>query len=477
MAVRSFKVVWLGSLHVLKDALDVDVDDDYSDYATLAAQLQTSLMSLIPDCDWHGSIRAFAGPNGPELTLKPDAWSQYYAAFDQYGTGAVDEVQSSIAGSWIYLKSYDGPIVVTRYKHDETFIGHVRFAAYSDVMHLWRLLPAHVKKQPNVLEELAYRVSQYADPGKTIELMPFEAWALPEAHYACALNGRMTIRAAPASLQQSQDFLLKITELLYTYGFCPVLPPRVLNSVFSDVLYEALSPGTYTRDDVLKRARICGDVLLLHGKAWFNDIEIMQAAFESGHYDELAEKLPDELRDNKKFMLKVVQKCGCDLEYASDRLKADVDVCTAACIQDLYAVQYVSKEAIHSNALIHTCFCAFFLPPTPTKSLLDKDVLRQHVNSRYHKIEDTLADFLEQNLVDTSSFYYDCVKANWNTVTLLTNSYVWAKLDQGKVHQAILTCFGKAKWAYLRAVDSMNKQSMLNMQLRSFVSLLHNAPK
>ena len=155
MAFRSFKVVWLGSSRVLTDALDVYLDDD-ADYATRAAWLQTSLIRLIPGCEWHGSIRAFAGFNGPELTLQPIAWSQYFAAFDGNGSGSFESEQSVVAGAWTYLKAHDGPIVVTRYRRDESFIGQIKTLDNSaELRALFNELPVDVKMKPHVLTALA----------------------------------------------------------------------------------------------------------------------------------------------------------------------------------------------------------------------------------------------------------------------------------------------------------------------------------
>ena len=127
-----------------------------------------------------------------------------------------------------------------------------------------------------------------------------------------------------------------------------VRPPRIFGNVFSDLIYEELSPGEYTRDDVLARAKVCGDILSFHGKSYIDDSEIMEAALESS----FLHKLPllhigawrydcrSELQKNKQFMIKAVLKNRFNLKYASPANADDPDVYAAAQTQEC-------KQALH----------------------------------------------------------------------------------------------------------------------------------
>ena len=484
MASRSFKVVWLGSFSVLKEALDVHVDDDV-DYATRAAWLQTSLIPHIPGCKWHGSVRAFAGFDGPELTLKPIAWSQYFAAFDANGSGSFESEQSVVAGAWTYLKAHDGTIVVTRYRYDESFIGQIKtLDNYEEVRDLWDMLPVNVRTQAHVLKALAAHQCDF-------HAMPPQAWKIAEVHYAYASRKCSRFGHAPASLRQSRDFVLRVTGLLYpdypivhswNYNDGNNAPPHISGSALSDCFHDTLSPGTYTRDDVLRRARECGDVVLLHGKAWLNDLEVVQAALESGCFINLLSRLPGALRDNKEIILKIVSHNGRDVRYASDRLKADFDVCTAACINSCDAFQSFTSSEIDAirplwprSPLIRTC--ASLASKSSDPFSMDRAVLLQLIKKNKYLVRDLMSFGGARWLFD-DSFVHDCVRANWLTAAYLK---VYLASHKGQYSEAFCerafaAHFKNARWAMKFAIDATNLFVKARMGAALYAQMMLHLP-
>lgn len=351
---RPFRVVFHGSNQVVADQLDVFVEDTLPDdkvrelanklfkvrlqklddvndankidYATRAGWLQESLVPLM-NCEWH-AVRAFAGQH--ELTLKPHQWSRYFSAYNgnALSTSGQDEEDAepfsdaSIADAWTYLQNTANvQIAVTKYSADDCVIGLLKLYPCTRTPFLWKGLSEKQKSSPRILREfiLTGKLGNQIFEEAAKRLRP--VFKENDEAVACFISELVAKSGAAALLNRPQPVFLYAVGNRNGGGgnSAPWKPQRILGNVFSDVCHNELSAGNYTRNDVLERARVCGDVLALHDSKFLDDVEIMTAALESSFEHLLPSTFGcrNTLTDDKAFMMTAFKKNIENLNKAS----------------------------------------------------------------------------------------------------------------------------------------------------------------
>jgi hypothetical protein len=507
---RRFSVVFQGSNHVAADQFEVHVDDVLSetqlaelhvqcfqcfsvklpkeafsantvDCATKAAYLQNTLLQFFKDCSWHGEVRAFAGQH--ELTLKPHQWSEYFSAYidnDRHRTAKpAKPIDGLLVKAWNYLKNTDNVrIAVTTYSKYESIIGHLRTAAVTNptgILDVWNRLSDKEKTLRVVVQFI--KIGRYNflcwDAAR-------EAYSIINRHFGAE------------KIAECNAFL---SELLAKSGcwYLSVCPPRVLGNVFSDMIYQELSHGTYTRNDVLERAKVCGDILGLHGGWYLDDLEVMEAALESSYLH----RLPvigwcthhrsvwfKKLMNDKQFMIKAILKNKRNseaLEFSS--LANDPDVYAAEqteeCKQALRKVLCTNHSVdgpqsefedhlspttkFHPNPVEAAYILAYcpFNTNIDSKVSIDKDtmldivsrdasVLERIVRSAAQKLvkQNAGLETAAHELVSDQQFMLDCVRKNRYIVFQVVEAFPGLYIE---AQAAAFASFGPAKWAALHA--------------------------
>lgn len=442
--------------------------DNTVDCATKAAWLQNSLMQFFKDCSWHGEVRAFAGQH--ELTLKPHQWSEYFSAYiDSDCIQAVKPakpIDGSLVKAWNYLKHTDNVrIAVTTYSKYESIVGRLQTLAdpfdIHKILDVWKLLPDTEKTLRVVVQFIKIGSMTFLNAHAE------EAYSIINRHFGA---------------EKTDECNAFLSELLAKSGcWClSFLPPRVLGNVFSDAIYEELSPNTYTRNDVLARVKLCGDVLRLHGTLYLDDLEVMEAALESCFQHRLPYSCcvgRSALLKDKQFMIKAVLKNKRNLELAySQIIYYDPDVYAAAqtqeCKQALKkaSIHYASSHnGFHPNPVEAAYILAYYkhyshnvciVDPQSVdpqkKFFIDNDAMLDIISHDASVLEriaehaDRLPVLSEaaNELVNDKQFMLACVRKNWHTVFQVVDNLPHLKIE---AEAAAFASFGPARWAALHS--------------------------
>jgi hypothetical protein len=352
---------------------------DKVDLMTRAAVLQESLAKLLK-LDWHGKVRAFAGSTKQlELTPRPSEWEKYFESFDAENED--DEAtkkrydDSYLTSAWDFLtENADAPVFVTQYPAEESAAGQIGAHNYKWIR-IWNNLPEKLK----YTKQVAVAYAKAAGP-RFADILPCD---FPEAHYIGITHNCMyDFESVPKTLKQNKEFCAKASELAYYNWDCqtahgwnlrtpyvyrnnvwtPIVPPRVLHNPFSDWLHGQLSPGEYTRRDVLERVKLCGNVLLLHDPAYHADMELVKAALATSRGPAVCGLVSEELRDDLEFMTDAIQKKPWCVLQSSTRLKENVEFCKMAAAKTQKsgpaAWQWVPQSIVDSSPDVATHFLA-----------------------------------------------------------------------------------------------------------------------
>jgi hypothetical protein len=478
MPLRSTTAKWLGSCSVIASALPVLTESvldaetcahmkefvfaepgERVDLMTRAAVLQESLASLLK-LDWHGKVRAFAGSAKQlELTPRPGEWETYFESFDvknkddeKADTKRYDD--SYLTSAWDFLtKNADALVIVTQYSAETSAAGQIR-AHKSNCYNIWQSLPEKLKRTEQVAVAYAKATTNFA-------LFRFSDF--PEVHYICIKNDNSySFECVPETLKQNKEFCAKASELAYYKWYCqmPNVPPRVLHNPFSDCLYEQLSPGEYTRQDVLERVKICGDVLLLHDPVHHADMEIVAAALATSRGLDVCYLLSLELTDDFEFMTDAIQKNPWCVLVSSTRLQENADFCKMALAKTYRSVHvdtwgWVPKSIVYSSPDVAAYFLVSQIAvridvAQVNKELIidlagrDTSVLSHLHELRYAGIETA------HNLLQDDEFLLACVKQNWRHAPC---AYVANKTLKAEILDLVRNHFGDRKWGLRRALS------------------------
>ena len=428
---QTFRVQWLDSKQVICDSFQVEFWSD-DDTVTRSIDLQTNLNKLV-SAKSSSEIRAFVGLDQEfELTLSPCDLNNYFESFRKQ----TPYCDARLEVAWYNLRKSKQtvPIVVTRYDPVECAIGHLQrryslpnwqFSHNNSVEHLFCNLPAELRINERLL-------GAYIQAGLHTKSVPVDAWAKPHVHLWFAKHhGQSTWEFAPQALQQNETFALQLTQQLWRGKKrnrlqCHALPPHV-DDVYSDCLHDCLYRADYTREDVLARVALCGDVLKLH-QAWFADCEVVLTAYKSARSHTIEHTRLPSMWNDKQFVLQAVTLCGNAVRNASCLLKNDFDVGLAAVSQSHEAYSSLSEELrgmpeIVLRAASHHCMLTRVgLAIQTNKALVLKLVA---LNRRAFDGFVTIPNHEQQTVYDSKkfmqdqSFMLDCVKANWQVAFYL----------------------------------------------------------
>ena len=482
----------------------VDSSDKQIDYVTRAYSLQTQLMPFLPSCAAHYEIRALAGKSsGLDLTLKPAQWSRYYAAYDTGGdTKVAQTLNDELAAAWNYLKeNRDAPIVVTCHRDDETTLERLKNTHPENVRDLWVSLPDRLKKNMRVTVaflssgKITFADADHAknslEANVAYVLAHKSQTAFPNLS-APPMHADLRFRAAVA-----EAFVRGKIKWCWNRD-CTICKPnlyRVLNNVFSDVLHNELSPGEYTRDDVLARVKTYGSIVQLHDPCYRQDAEVITEA-----YNNLKRMWPSQhvsgglfpacFKDDKSVVIAAVGYDATLLEEVSDRLQRDSDVCRAALTshwQDHLTT--ICRSVVQHDPVV----AAYMLMAQRNIKLhaepqIDKQVVLDLVatNSQHLRAVFMVArqrakrknPFWKQaacKLVQDQEFIMACVRRNWRTTEmLLTNHWCqWNCTGNKPVFATLLrqltTHFGPAKSAASYHIISRKYWTNPDMVRRRFM--------
>ena len=437
------------------------------DYVTRAYWLQTALLPHFPNCKKHYKIRAFSGASsGLDLTLKPAEWSQYYAAYNTGGNRAVAQsLNDKVAAAWDYLKENErAPIIVTCYRDDEAILERLEQTWSADVYALWHSLPDRLKKNMRV-------AVAFLSTGKVTLAHAVHAKDSLEANIAFALAHKKPASKADVPMHADVRFNAAISEAYMTRqmqmcwnqaecSICTVGLQRVPGNMFSDAVHSQLSPGTYTRDDVLARVKTFGEIVKLHDPCYKRDAEIMTVAFNNLTLLKKTQRtwhcnytldLPDCLKDSKAVVVAAVGYDAAFLRNASDRLQNDLDVCRAA-VSNVSGV-HIRRSVIQRDPVVAAYILVAeqqrFKRASSHMAKLDYEpqvyqqtVLDQVANSEQRlgvvfmvarnraKKKNPFWKAAASKLVQDEAFIKACVKANWRTVQALLTKH-WRQLANG----------------------------------------------
>lgn len=314
-------VRWAGSHAVAADGLLVHAHDDV-DLATRCFWLQHSLRPLVKS-SWYGEVRAWlVSPNDQRclnLTLRPGDWRSYYEA--TY-TKTEFKQERAIKDAWAVLayqtKQQDGQqptvvntLIVTKYSNPvENACGFFTGCAVYNacITDLSKMMTESTARHPRVVAaafdckrswtndtDVFFEILRLRDLRKKLCLSC-------ELEHEHEIQCRKLNNTVAAKTKDAVFFVLKNTETTAASANDLV---HLHGDVFSDVFHQKLTPNcVYTRDDVLERVKVCGEVLLLHDKAHWHDEEVVFAALEALHGTQFYQNFQQHYQNNEQFWVR-----------------------------------------------------------------------------------------------------------------------------------------------------------------------------